>query len=632
MLAVALEPAVRGILERQMSAVGLHPGAVDEVGTLDEAVARDRAFDVVVADLDRCGARTTDAAHALLGAYPDALLLAITVDPAAVGPFPETERVFCVTPDRLESFVLWDTVCDVLRFVGFSKAVRPGEPSDTSEFRKLLEASADGIVIVSGTGAVRYVNPRAHGILGDTDVDVVGRVLATTGNSGGTTELELEAGRVVEVLTATTTWEQQPAFIASIRDATARKRTETELRQLNRHLQKLAHTDALTGALNRRGLATVLAADLSAKLRTAILLDLDDFKRVNEAHGHSVGDTVLAEVGRAIRDALRPSDHVARIGGDEFLVLIEGAEEIAGTRAAERIRLVVGSVSVQVGDASVRPTASVGVSILPTGPRAIDAILERTQATLATGKSGGKNRVGTEGARSVIAEVVSRLYRGEGITAVAQPIVDVQTDAVVGHELLSRGPEGVSAMPRELFRLSSEHGILRSVDLSCLAKCVERAGTMPGDLVYHVNLYGSTMLKTPVDDLVRILDVADGDARRYCIEVCGALASGDLSLLAERVERIRARGVAIAIDLEPERTPIDVVLTLAPDFVKIDRRFTVAAAANPARRAMLARLVAILRDVGCEPIAEGIESDAERAVVADLGVRHAQGFLWGRPA
>lgn len=632
MLTVAVNPAVRGLLERQMTAVGLSPERVDEVSTLDEALGGDRAVDVVVVDLDRCGDRATDAAQRLLDALPDALLIAIAADPAAVGPFPETERVFCVTAERLESFVLWDTVCDVLRFVGFSKAVRPVEPSDTSEFRKLLEASADGIVIVSGTGTVRYVNPRAHEILGHVDVDVVGRVLATTGNVGGTTELELDAGRVVEVLTAMTTWEQSPAFIASIRDATAQKRTETELRQLNRHLQKLAHTDALTGALNRRGLATVLAGDLADKLRTAILLDLDDFKRVNEAHGHNVGDAVLAEVGQAIRDALRPSDHVARIGGDEFLVMIEGDEEIAGTRAAERIRLVVGSVSVQVDDAFVRPTASVGVSILPSGPRAIDFILERTRATLATGKSGGKNQVGTEGARGVIADVVSRLYRGDGLTAVAQPIVDVSTDAIVGHELLSRGPEGVSAMPRELFRLSSEHGILRSVDLSCLAKCVERAGAMPADLVYHVNLYGSTILKTPVDDLVRILDAGGEHARRYCVEVCGALASGDVTLLAERIDRIRGRGIAIAIDIEPERTPIDVVLTLAPEFVKIDRRFTTAAVADPARCAVLGRLVGILRDVGCEPIAEGIESDAERAVIADLGVRHAQGFLWGRPA
>jgi diguanylate cyclase (GGDEF)-like protein/PAS domain S-box-containing protein len=186
-------------------------------------------------------------------------------------------------------------------------------------------------------------------------------------------------------------------FTVVIRDATRRRRREEEL-------EAKAYTDALTGVGNRRYFDEVAPreADRAARLRDSVCLvtlDVDHFKRVNDTHGHAAGDAVLAAVARAVRDAAREVDVVARIGGEEFAVLLPSTDAGGARAAADRIRLAVEQLVVRTGDAALRVTVSAGVAELASAPddagvgEGIDRLLARADAALYAAKRRGRNRV-----------------------------------------------------------------------------------------------------------------------------------------------------------------------------------------------------------------------------------------------
>src|SRR5262249_41689418 len=145
---------------------------------------------------------------------------------------------------------------------------------------------------------------------------------------------ELRPGRVVEVHVARTEWDAQPVWIVSLFDISEHKRYQADLehvtlrtRELNKGLERLANVDPLTELCNRRGLHTQLTIEMQRARRSggalaAVLIDCDDFKTINGRFGHAVGDAVLKELARRLKDSLRPSDHICRLGGDEFLALL----------------------------------------------------------------------------------------------------------------------------------------------------------------------------------------------------------------------------------------------------------------------------------------------------------------------
>jgi two-component system cell cycle response regulator len=220
-------------------------------------------------------------------------------------------------------------------------------------------------------------------------------------------ELEMPGGRVAEVGAAHVDWQGTPATLVTIRDVTERLRTQhslvvlaEELRTANSQLRLLAEVDPLTGLLNRRGLKRVLDADLFPRLRlgwdlVAIMVDCDEFKAVNDTYDHVAGDLVLRQVGERIRSVLRPGDPLARVGGDEFLILLPGARHADALRVANRIRdVVAGSrFPIPYPQSEVALTVSVGVAQIPRHVRDADDIVSRADARLRQSKLAGKNRV-----------------------------------------------------------------------------------------------------------------------------------------------------------------------------------------------------------------------------------------------
>jgi diguanylate cyclase (GGDEF)-like protein len=183
-----------------------------------------------------------------------------------------------------------------------------------------------------------------------------------------------------------------------------RRSTEQELRRARKELEQLVRTDPLTELHNRRGITEALAqyarrSRFTGTALSAILVDIDDFKQVNDSHGHASGDRVIRAIAEGVRTCLRPSDVAARIGGDEFLVILPGASAHEACIVAERIAATVRCVDLLDGDVSFPVTVSIGVAEVPSEAVSVTDILVCTEALLRKSKRSGKDTVSVDGGR-----------------------------------------------------------------------------------------------------------------------------------------------------------------------------------------------------------------------------------------
>jgi diguanylate cyclase (GGDEF)-like protein len=629
------------------------PGAFDleAAATLAEARASlERARpDVVLLDLglpDSCGLDTLVRMHELAPDLPVVVLTGMDDQELAVRAVQAHAQEYLVKAEvgpaslvrALRQAIERERLQNELRL--YTRALE----GNASRLREMIAASADGLLVLDATGRILFANPAATALAGRGTEALLGEVVDLP-EENAIAELELAPGRAIEVRAASIEWEGERAWLATLRDITARKSAEAALKQFNSrlivtnsHLQQLAYVDPLTELLNRRGLDRVLQTEVSRARRNATqiiacLIDCDDFKRVNDEHGHAVGDSVLLEIARRIKDSLRPSDHLARIGGDEFLVLLPDARFAEGMSVAERLRRSVCELAIELTSGAVSATVSVGIAPVAPGASSLEDVLEATQAALRQSKVAGKNRVHLAGTARP-PEVASLLEPG-GLTAVRQPIVRLEGEQVEGYELLSRGPQGPLHSPEAFFGLCASRGALELVDLRCLRTCLAAAEALdlePGSRV-HVNLMPSTLVETPLERLIALFLDGRGASRRYCIELSEQQLVGDALPLQGHLRGLRQAGIGVAIDdVGFGRSSLETLILLEPDMVKIAPAFVQGSSRDVAKETWLRRLVHVARALGSEPLAEGIESREDLELLQSMGVGYGQGYLWGQPA
>jgi len=432
----------------------------------------------------------------------------------------------------------------------------------------------------------------------------------------------------------------------SLRYAVERKRVEELLKRHAVELSQLALTDPLTGMLNRRGLQQALSQEIQRARRDgaslfALLIDLDNFKEINDTLGMAFGDMALVDIARTLKASVRVTDRAGRIGGDEFLVLMPGIREAEMLLIAEKVRLKVsGTTLLRSPTTSIQVTASLGLAKVPLGTAALDEVLSQAGAALQRSKRAGKDQVssdeGTGDAKNIqgreaLAECLATLRRGDGLRAVRQPIFQLDEMKLVGYELLSRLKIKAFEMPEEFFPIALQANLLTSVDHQCFKTCLAAAEGLPPEARCHLNLFPTTLLNIPVASLLEAIG-AQGHQGAYCIELSEQQILGEPSYLAEVVGALKEAGVRIAIDdVGFGRSSLESLLILQPDIVKIDKGCVVGIGKDPSRRRLFRRLLKVTEALGAEAIAEGIESSEDLEVLKVLGVSCAQGFLLGRP-
>lgn len=434
-------------------------------------------------------------------------------------------------------------------------------------------------------------------------------------------------------------------FTAVIRDLTDRRLAE-ELRAANSRLAHQALVDPLTELLNRRGLEDALLREVSRTRREsgslmALLIDLDDFKTVNDGSGYSMGDTVLKSVARRLRTALRTTDHAGRIGGDEFLVLLPSTRSAEALLVAEKLRLVISRpLPAERAGNLVEITASVGLSEIASAVRSLDEVVYSAQSALYRSKASGKNRVSfapqfdedaVEHAASRVS-LLTALQSGAGLRALQQPIVSLESREPVGFEFLTRMSEDIAVTPDEFFSLSRQANILSVVDIHCFRTCLAAAWPSPPGVRRHLNLFPSTLHALSAEHLLEEIRACDPSGT-YCLELSEQEILGDPSYLHDQVECLRRDGVLVALDdVGFGHSSLESLVLLQPDVVKIDKRCVRGIGQDGAQARQLGRLLKLIHAVGATAVAEGVEEESDAACLLEHGVRFAQGYLFGKPA
>ncbi|MBX9723299.1 MAG: diguanylate cyclase [Candidatus Obscuribacterales bacterium] len=419
-----------------------------------------------------------------------------------------------------------------------------------------------------------------------------------------------------------------------------------QLEDAKKRLDELATIDPLTDLSNWRGLERILIAEINRAKRTGspmvgLLLDCDDFGRINDTLGHAVGDVVLKEMVQRITTTLRPSDHVARIGGDQFAILLTETAFAEALLIAERVRLCVAESPIRSSNDNIFMTASLGVAPLPYELSSVEELLSMMRHALKLSKSTGKNRVSTGEQAGIVdnggvnpkkdMEIVQMLRQGDCFRSVKHAMYRLADEKKVGYELLSRGPAGAFEMPYDFFRVAIENNILSRVDLRCLKACIDLAGKLEPGSRFDVNLFPSTMLDTPIETLVALFP-EDKSIGTFCVEISEQQFIGDPSYLKEHTLAFKKAGILVGIDdVGFGRSSLESLILLEPDVVKVDIKYVAGIAVDSQKQRLLRRLVKVVQALGAELVAEGVESREDLEVVRDMGVQYAQGYLWGYP-
>lgn len=418
------------------------------------------------------------------------------------------------------------------------------------------------------------------------------------------------------------------------------------LHETNRRLEKMALLDPLTELYNRRGLQQVLKREIQLIAREGgnlmvLLLDLDDLKKINDSLGHPVGDILLKETARKIRDSVRGSDHVARIGGDEFILLLPKTSVKEGLQLAERLRSSIANTTITVSEKrTIKITASFGLVSVPDHVTSVDELLAVSDPFLRQSKNEGKNKVSYQhpeetrnGPRPPEAEHVAELLRnGRDFFALKQPIFRLADQTVVGYEFLSRLRNSGIHMPDVFFRIAMENNILTLVDHHCFRSCVAAAATLPPKIRRHINLFPTTIIALATEELVEKL-ATTCPAENYCFEISEQQILGDPSHLIGPVEQFRRYGISIAIDdVGFGNTCLEGLILLEPDVIKLDKKYVRGIAQDIHIERSLRRTLKVAEDLNAEVIAEGIETEEDLERLKELGVKYGQGFYLGMPA
>jgi diguanylate cyclase (GGDEF)-like protein len=413
----------------------------------------------------------------------------------------------------------------------------------------------------------------------------------------------------------------------------------------------LAHRafhDPLTGLANRtllvERLNDVLSLPVPGRSVAVLMLDLDDFKRVNDSLGHAAGDGLLREMSGRLRTALRPADLAARLGGDEFAIVLDDVRTPEDAEhAAERVLLAL-SLPMTIGDRTVAVRASIGVAVADGVHMSTDELLRNADLAMYVAKAQGKSRVRVFES-SMHEEVLARIeLESELAHAVEraelvlhyQPVVELETGEITGFEALVRWNHPTRGLlpPNDFIPLAEETGQVLPIDRWVLlhacaqARQWQRDGLAAEDFEVSVNLSTRQLENDQVVDVVRLaLDVSGLKPENLVLEVTESFVLRDEVAGARRLRSLRELGVRLAIDdFGTGYSSLSYLRQLPVDVLKIDRSFTAGLGRSEEDLALVQAIVRLADSMGLRTIAEGVEDMQQRESLLTLGCRRGQGW------
>ena len=551
-------------------------------------------------------------------------------------------------------------ISDITRHRLAEAAVRESE----ERLAKFMQASVEGIVFHKD-GLVTDANPPILALTGYTLPEMLGRhVLSfippehvarvlTVMSSGQETTYELAilakdgASIPVEFIVRTMVRGEERIRMTIVRDM--RDRLAAQAR-----IHHLAHHDALTGLPNRGAfmdrLEPMMASARDNGDHLALLfIDLDHFKRVNDSLGHLVGDTLLQTVARRITECLRASDLVARFGGDEFMVLLPAANLTSHAQEVALKLLRTIEQPVEVEGQSISVTPSIGIALFPVDGDTPATLIKHADTAMYVAKSRGRANVQFfEPAMASLAyealvlesQLAQALERGE-LELLYQPQVRANDGRFVGAEALIRWnhPERGVLTPDEFIPVAEQRRLVHRIGEWTLRQALRAARhwQLPNSgqplVPVAVNLSNMSFHAPDFVDSVAALLAEEGVPGHLLeVELTERMLMDDVATVREVLGSLKRLGIRIAIDdFGTGYSSLGHLKDLPIDKIKIDRSFVQDLPGDPGSLAITRAVVQLARGLGLVVIAEGVETEAQRDLLCELGCDELQGFLISRP-
>ncbi len=419
--------------------------------------------------------------------------------------------------------------------------------------------------------------------------------------------------------------------------------------------------DSLTGLFNRRGLMALLDETLRARTAAAahadtgtdtdgasappllclVLLDLDGFKSINDGFGHDVGDALLCHVAGQLRASVLSGDQVARVGSDEFALVLHGAQPAHFTALASQMLARVGLPLIH-GNVQVAVTASIGIAPIGQADNAKDWLRNADLAMYQAKQKGGNSWYAFDEALQADAQRYSRLSQAlrraledNTVQVVFQPVVDVATDRVTSMEALMRWSlDGEAIPPDEFIPIAEETGLITSLGWQVLDKScalLARLRAQGHDLTCSVNL-SMRQFSEPdlIDTVVRTVAAHGLPATAIRLEITESMVANAEHVIDEVMRDLHGRGFRFMLDdFGTGQSSLHRLQALPFHTIKIDRSFVI-----PLQRGdqiMVRTVVDLAKALNMQVVAEGVEQPEELAQLLSLGVSQIQGYLTARP-
>ncbi len=537
----------------------------------------------------------------------------------------------------------------------------------TAHFRSLVSSSTD-LVLVFGADGCRYVSKSVNEMLGRDDDDLMGaglmelvhpddRAVVTEACASG-----VEHEVVFRIRNRFGEWRHLEARVTDLRDdrhvrgVVLNARDNTERIRLEEELTRQAFHDGLTGLPNRALFRDRVDQALARSARSSdvlsiLLFDLDGFKQINDSLGHNAGDELLCQVAERLTAITRPSDTLARIGGDEFALLMDGSKQAQAVNLARRLIARI-SEPMTIADNVVTIGTSVGIAVHDGGEGKTDDLVRNADLAMYAAKEAGRGRyeifhydMAREFGEMLGLEQELRfaVERGE-MTVHYQPQVAVDDSGVVGVEALLRWNSAKlgSVPPGRFIPVAESSGLILGLGEFVLREACEQtakwrqSGLVGDSFVTWVNVSGRQLEAGGLEDLVRReLESAGIPPTSLGLEITESVVVEGLadSDAARELRRLHDLGVKIAIDdFGTGFSSLSQLRHFPVDMLKVDRSFVQGVEHDAKDAAITANLVSLAHAIDVRAIAEGIESTGQlselRAVGCDLG----QGFLFAHPA
>jgi diguanylate cyclase (GGDEF)-like protein/PAS domain S-box-containing protein len=531
---------------------------------------------------------------------------------------------------------------------------------------QVVQSALEAIITIDHARLVTSWNPAAERLFGYTSEEMIGHTM-TRLRPGDLTETELLdieerdrqllVGEVETVVYETRRQHKNSSVIhvdarwsalrdsdgvivgavVSVRDVSEAKRDETRIAHMANH-------DPLTGLLNRHGFETALEQAVASNESGALLmLDLDNFKYVNETHGHKLGDALVVELAGALRRCLGEHDLLARLGGDEFCVITSPATLDQAKALADTLLLAVRGHTLDVDGTAAHCTASIGVAGFEGSSGRPSELMADVDRAMYASKEAGRDRVtlytqadrtmARQSARSAGEHMIRDALANDRFELYTQPIVNLTSGLMTHCEVLLRlrGADDEIILPGAFLPTAERLGLIHLIDYWVIDRALAVAAQHP-DLTFEINLSGATIDDEHLEGYIaRHLTQHGADPARIVFELTETAAVGAMTRARDLAAALGELGCSFAIDDFGAGFSTFYYLKHFPArYVKIDGEFM----KDPHSRLdelVIESIVRIGRDLGKLTIAEYVSDYAAMERVRALGVDYGQGYYFAKP-